>query len=229
MLALLLLSATGAALGGIISAQRNISWYILASSLALQLIGLGLMSRLPTAAGPVRSEQYGFQVILGLGFGLTISSLMIVTRMEIKAKDVGVAFSAMTQVRTLGGLIGIAAGQALLNARLLSRLGSALSAEKLAALLQSTTAIAGFTPEEAAATAQTYGEAFNLQNTVMLGFCAAATVACLGVWKRNPMEFDEFAARNRMAEGRQNSDVVGVSVGVELPSRAKLAPGADLV
>jgi hypothetical protein len=89
MLALLTLSATGAGLGGIIASRRNISWYILSGSLALQIIGLGLMSSLGTEAGEVRPEQYGYQAILGLGFGLSLSSLVIVSRMEVEAEDVG--------------------------------------------------------------------------------------------------------------------------------------------
>jgi hypothetical protein len=201
MLALLTLSATGAGLGGIIASRRNISWYILAGSQSLQLIGLGLMSSLPTAAGEVRAEQYGYQVILGLGFGLTLSSLVIVARMEVEAKDVGVAFGSITQIRVLGGLIGIAVGQSLLNARLLADLKTVLPPDKLTALLRSTSAIAGFTSEEKAATAQSYGEAFNLQNKVMLGFGAAGLLASLGAWRRKPVEFAEIEEKRRRNEG----------------------------
>ncbi|KAM7215801.1 Major facilitator superfamily domain containing protein [Rhypophila decipiens] len=209
MLALLTLSATGAGLGGIIASQRNISWYILAFSQSLQLIGLGLMSTLPTEAGAVRAEQYGYQVILGLGFGLTLSSLVIVARMEVEAKDVGVAFGSITQIRVLGGLIGIAVGQALLNAQLTtSELTSVLSPEKLASLLKSTGAIEGFTPEEKDATARAYGEAFNAQNRVMLGFGAAGLLACLGAWKRKPVEFAEIEEKRRREEGEE-LNVVG--------------------
>ena len=64
--------------------------------LLLQLVGLGLMSTLPTAAGEVCAEQYGCQVVLGLGFGLTLSSLVIVVRMEVDPEDVGVAFGVIT-------------------------------------------------------------------------------------------------------------------------------------
>ncbi|KAK4118273.1 MFS general substrate transporter [Parathielavia appendiculata] len=205
MLALLILSATGAGLGGIIATRRNISWYILAGSLALQLVGLGLMSTLPTAAGEVRAAQYGYQVVLGLGFGLTLSSLAIVLRMEVDAADSGVAFSAITQVRVLGGLIGIAVGQAVLTRRLLADLGAVLPPEKIAALLRSTTAIADFTPEEAADTAQVYGEAFNLQNRVMLGFGAAGLLACLGAWKRHPVEFADLEEKRRRAAGGETA------------------------
>lgn len=90
MLPLLLFSATGAGLSGAIATRRNVSWYILAVSLGLQLIGLGLMSTLPTAAGDVVPAQYGYQAILGTGFGLSLSSLVIIVRVEVKNDhDVG--------------------------------------------------------------------------------------------------------------------------------------------
>lgn len=93
MLALLLLSALGAGLGGAISSRRNVSWYILVLALALQLIGLGLMSTLP-ASGPVAARQYGYQAILGLGFGLSLSSLVILARVEVGPSDLGESDSA---------------------------------------------------------------------------------------------------------------------------------------
>ena len=88
MLALLLLSATGAALTGIVVSKHNISWYILAGSLMLQMIGLGLMSTLPATAGPVPSAQFGYQVILGLGFGFALSSLAVLARVEVDERDI---------------------------------------------------------------------------------------------------------------------------------------------
>ncbi len=65
-------------------------------------------------------------------------------------------------------------------ARLLRNLTGVLPPNKLAVLLRSTTALAEFMPEEAAVTAHTYGEAFNLQNRVMLRFSAAGLLAYLG-------------------------------------------------
>ena|SRR5687767_6727629 len=89
MLPLLLLSATGAGLGGIMSKTRNISSHVLLVSLGLQLLGLGLMTTLPTTA-EFTSDIYGFEVILGLGFGLTLSCVVIVAQTEVKNDpDVG--------------------------------------------------------------------------------------------------------------------------------------------
>lgn len=90
MLPLLLVSAIGAGLAGFVASKKNISWHILVFSNALQVIGLGLMSSLP-ATETVPEKQYGFQAILGLGFGLGLSSLIIVTRVEVEDDDLGMS------------------------------------------------------------------------------------------------------------------------------------------
>ncbi|KAL7621663.1 hypothetical protein AAE478_008990 [Parahypoxylon ruwenzoriense] len=192
MLPLLLLSASGAGLGGIISKKHNISWYVLTSSLGLQLIGLGLMTTLPTNSNEIPVKQYGFQAILGLGFGLTLSCLVIVAQTEVKDDyDVGITISAITQIRVLGGVIGVAVSQAILNEQLSVSLSSKLPAEKLAALLRSAVAISTFTPEEINTTIQCYGSGFNLQYKVMMGFSAASFITNCGCWQRNPKNFSE--------------------------------------
>ncbi len=88
MLALLLLSAFGAGLAGFICSKKNISWYLLVLSNVLQVIGLGLLSTIPSS-DTVLARQYGYQVILGLGFGLGLSSLVIVSRVEVDEADLG--------------------------------------------------------------------------------------------------------------------------------------------
>lgn len=89
MLALLLLSATGATMGGVLSSNWGISWYLLAGSQALQMIGLGLLSMSPARNGSVPSLLPAYQVILGLGFGLSLSSLTSVVRAEVEQRDDG--------------------------------------------------------------------------------------------------------------------------------------------
>lgn len=88
MLALLLFSAFGAGLPGFICSKKNISWYLLVLSNVLQVIGLGLLSSI-SSSDTVLARQYGYQVILGLGFGLGLSSLVIVSRVEVDEADLG--------------------------------------------------------------------------------------------------------------------------------------------
>ncbi len=88
MLPLLLVSALGAGIPGAIVSKKNVSWHVLVLSNALQVLGLGLMSSLPSTEAVPR-DQYGFQAILGMGFGPGLSSLVIMTRVEVEDDDLG--------------------------------------------------------------------------------------------------------------------------------------------
>ena len=92
MLPLLLVSALGAGIPGVIASKKNLSWHILVLSNALQVLGLGLMSSLPSTEAVPR-DQYGFQAILGMGFGPGLSSLVIMTRVEVEDDDLGMSIN----------------------------------------------------------------------------------------------------------------------------------------
>lgn len=101
MLPLLLLSATGAGLGGLIASRKNVSWYILSASLCLQIVALSLMTTLPTT-GPVSPAQYGYQVLLGLGFGFTLSSEVPLSLCHEVTHSPPVALSKRKKGKSLG-------------------------------------------------------------------------------------------------------------------------------
>lgn len=185
MLPLLLLSASGAAVGGIIGGKKSISWYILAAAMSLQLVGLGLLSSLPSG-NTVIPAQYVYQVITGLGFGLALSSLVVIITLEAEAKDLGVLIGLLTQIRVLGGLVGVAVAKALFTYRVQEELSKILAPDKLEAILQMPGIINTFTPAEAAFTRECYAQAFNLQTKMALGFTAAGLLACVAGWQRNP-------------------------------------------
>ena len=90
MLPLLLLSAFGAGLAGFICSKKNIAFYVLVVANALQVVGLALMSS-PSSSETIPGRQYGFQAILGMGFGLSLSSLIIVSKVEVFEEDLGTA------------------------------------------------------------------------------------------------------------------------------------------
>ena len=58
--------------------------YLFALGCIFQSVGTGLMSTLPVNMGP---KDYGYEVILGLGLGLNIGSVIIVTPNLIRGKD----------------------------------------------------------------------------------------------------------------------------------------------
>ena len=88
MLPLLCFSALGSGLGAITLPKHNVSFYLLLLGSTLQLLGMGLITSLSTSI-EIEARQYGFQMILGMGFGLGLSSLIVVARVEVSAKDSG--------------------------------------------------------------------------------------------------------------------------------------------
>ncbi|XWX01492.1 hypothetical protein V2A60_009520 [Cordyceps javanica] len=189
MLALLLLTATGSGLGGVVSARvriKGIAWYMMASAIPLQIVGLGLLTTLPDGASAVPSRQYGFQVLLGLGFGVGISSQTVAARLEVDHNDTSVIMSAITQVRVLGGLVGIAIGQSIISSQLNWQVGPVIgSPEKLAKMLTSIETIKQFPPELVELVRLSYGQANLTMYKAMIAFATAALVACLAAWKPN--------------------------------------------
>ncbi|OHX00779.1 drug resistance transporter-like protein [Colletotrichum incanum] len=174
----------------------------MAMSLGLQVIGLGLMTSLPITSRELPQAQYGFQVLLGLGFGLSLSCLVIVAQMEVRNDDdVDVTISAITQIRVIGGVIVVAASQAILNAQLDIFLGGVLAPEKLRALQQSAAALSSFTPEEAAIIIGSFGYGFNAKYKIMMGLSAAALLASLGCFQKRAESLDKVVGRRIRGRG----------------------------
>lgn len=80
--------AVGAFVTGIITSKVNIAWYLLVGSNILTTVGVGLISNLPisTRIPPI---EYFYQVMLGFGFGMTLTCLMVVVRSEVQFQDNG--------------------------------------------------------------------------------------------------------------------------------------------
>ncbi|KAK7996827.1 phospho-2-dehydro-3-deoxyheptonate aldolase- phenylalanine-inhibited [Apiospora arundinis] len=182
MLPLLVSSATGAAIAGIITMRKNITWYMLLFSVCLQMLGLGLMITLPTT-GEIYRVQYAYQALLGLGFGCTMTSYIVLMRVEVGEngeKDAGAMTGAITQIRILGGLIGIAIGQAVISTQVTGTLSKVLSPKSLEMVLSSPDRITRLPADEKDIVVRAYGDAFNTVNKIAIGLCGVALVACVG-------------------------------------------------
>ena len=51
----------------------------------------------------LQKQQYGFEILMGIGFGLVLTSLLGLIPIAIDKKDIPVVIGAVTQVRVLGG------------------------------------------------------------------------------------------------------------------------------
>ena len=87
MLVYFVMSSWAAGIGAFICVLRNVMFQVIVFAVAMQVLGLGLMSTLPINEIP--GKQYAFQVILGLGFGLSLSVLPLIGRTQIGQNDHG--------------------------------------------------------------------------------------------------------------------------------------------
>ncbi|KAF4625107.1 hypothetical protein G7Y89_g13062 [Cudoniella acicularis] len=201
MLPLIITTALGAIVTGTVTSKFKIAWHLLVSANALMSIGCGLMSTLPTEQ-QIAPLAYVYQTILGLGFGLTMASSMVVARTEVALKDNGKS-NYSVHFGQLGGVIGYAATQAVLNQDFRSKLIGILSAKELTAVLLSTSNISLLNPTNAALTREAYGHASNLQMRAVMGFALAAFVASLFAWQSKPQDLRELEAeRIAIKEGK---------------------------
>ncbi|MEU6774300.1 MDR family MFS transporter [Streptomyces sp. NPDC046759] len=82
---------------------------------ALMIVGLYLLSLMDT--GTTRLTSGIYMAVLGLGMGCLMQITMLVAQNSVQMKDMGVASSTTTLVRTLGSSFGVAIMGALFNDR----------------------------------------------------------------------------------------------------------------
>ncbi|PUU72369.1 major facilitator superfamily domain-containing protein [Tuber borchii] len=125
------------------------SWF---SAILTSMVGLALMRTLPTDTMKIANAQYGYEVIMGVGFGLAIPTAMVMVSLFVEAKDqdsigLAVIMGATTQIRVLGGTLYLAISTTLLSNWVKSQLPEFLNPQQLAALLRSSQALGAFHPE----------------------------------------------------------------------------------
>ncbi|KAI4724574.1 MFS general substrate transporter [Aureobasidium sp. EXF-10728] len=187
MLPLIGATALGAMLTGTITGKFNIAWHLLVFSNILMTIGCGLMSTLPVDR-KIAKICYFYQLVLGFGFGLTMASSMVVIRTEVALKDNTVSLGAVTQMRQLGGVIGLAVTQAILNGDFRSQLANFLSPGELKAVLLSTENIKKLSAAHKDLTCRAYGTSANMQMRVVTAFAGAAILTSIFAWQKAPRD-----------------------------------------
>ncbi|KAI4164050.1 MAG: hypothetical protein LQ342_002285 [Letrouitia transgressa] len=182
----MLCSPLGAGLSGFLVTKIKIPpVYIFLFAAILQTVGVALMGTLSIENSGVPQEQYGYQVILGLGIGLTLSLLLVAAPTVIEEKDTAVFVGALTQARILGGSIGLAVCTNILNEKVKS--GSALlSSQQLNSLLRSAQLIETLPPRLQTLVRQLYGRGYNEQMQALTAFGGAAVLATLIMWEKKP-------------------------------------------
>ena len=186
LLALMLCSPLGSVVSSyLVSKVKFPAIYLFLAAAILQTIGLALMGTLSTTDPTVPSSQYGYQVILGLGIGLTLSSLIIAAPTVIEPEDTAAFIGALSQARVLGGSIGLAICTNILNNRVKAK-SHFLSAQQLQELLQSAQTIKTLPLPAQKAVRETFAEGYNEEFQVLIAFAGAAILATLMMWEKKP-------------------------------------------
>ncbi|GIJ76058.1 drug resistance transporter, EmrB/QacA subfamily [Micromonospora phaseoli] len=118
-------------------------WFPVAGS-AVLLVGMLLFTRLQV--GTSLWMAFGFMVVIGVGLGLCMQSLVLAVQNAVSTRDLGAATSSATFFRSLGGSFGVAILGAVLSSRLASEMADRLPG-----------AVAQLTPEQRATTGATGG------------------------------------------------------------------------
>ena len=150
--------------------------------------------------------MHGYQFILGLGTGLTFSSVTMMTNLAHSGQNMGeclvfcrslvrtddcwnsvaAAQGAVNQSRILGGSIGLAVATIIFNDRLSKELSGILDNVQLRNLKQSLNTIGSLDPSEQAAVSTVYAKSFNQQMRFCTYLSAACVVAALGTFSKTP-------------------------------------------
>ncbi|KAH8695764.1 major facilitator superfamily transporter [Phaeosphaeriaceae sp. PMI808] len=187
LLPLLLLSPVAStAAGFFVSKLRVPPLYLLIFGASLQAIGVGLFSSIDSTDLSIPKTQYGYQVIMGFGFGLNLSTILMMTPLVVQQKDMAVTIGSVTQVRVLGGTIGLAICSALLNNHIKVETSEFLTGDQVTALLDSFRAIDTLPVDKQLAVRRVYAAAYSRQMRVMLYFCIVSLVSLLLLCEKKP-------------------------------------------
>ncbi|CAJ2503880.1 Uu.00g112740.m01.CDS01 [Anthostomella pinea] len=175
----------GAFFAGAVSRKRNNTSWTLMAAHCFQILGVGLLSTLKDITTEIKA-QYGFQVLLGLGIGLSLGAATIMASVQSRHADLAVAQGAVAQARVLGGSIGIAVCSIIFNTKVANELGSRMDPKDLAALHHSPT-ISSLLPDDIQVLVKSvYASAFTDDITVMIGIAAVGVVTSCFAYERQP-------------------------------------------
>lgn len=185
LLPLLCLSAVGSFCGTAFSPKKDNLGPTMMLGSAIMCLGLGLMSTLSDSAS-VQHEVYGFQVLVGLGFGMTASSSSIMANIETRAKDHAVGQGIVAAARVFGGSVGLAGATAMLAERVQKNLAGIVPPSAIHNLAS---VVDQLTPAQMALVRHTYSEAYNHTFLLAAMTGVVAFLASLFSWNSSKEDF----------------------------------------
>lgn len=160
--------------------------YLIIAGSCFQFLGVGLLCSLSPTPMLEQRKQYGFEVIAGVGFGLVLTSLLTLIPLVVEVKDMPVVIGAVTQVRVLGGTIGLAISTTVLNGFVKQRLQAFLSLEEANSVGDSLQEIRKLTRDQQTSVRGIFAEGYQRQMYMLTGFSGLVFMSSLLMWERKP-------------------------------------------
>ncbi|TGO55975.1 hypothetical protein BOTNAR_0233g00060 [Botryotinia narcissicola] len=171
--------------GGLTAKGRIPPIYVLIAATVLQILGTGLLYSIPVTAH-IPASFYGYEVLAGMGVGLGLTTLLSITPFIVEKRLLAVALGGVTQMRILGGAIGVAIATSLLSSNVISALADILPAEIVNHLLQNISSVALLSPGDQIAVRTAFAHGYKKQLVMILFFCAAELLAIGIMWEKKP-------------------------------------------
>ena len=90
LLPLLLSSPLATVVSGVLTSTFNIPpAYLIILGTIIQAVGVGLTISVPFQPGSIPAQQYGYEAVMGVGFGLSLSTVLTLADLVASKKDVG--------------------------------------------------------------------------------------------------------------------------------------------
>lgn len=177
LLPMLCASAVGSVIAGFVTSRWQVYYLLLSVGAALTTLGCALLTTLATGI-VIQGKMYGFEVLVGLGFGLTVACSTSMSIRITDAEDGAVATGIVAQARLLGGSIGIAAFSAVL--------GRLAGQEHHGASVGATT---GLSTEALDLVRMAYADAFTETMKICAAFAGVAVLCGLASHKKGIKDF----------------------------------------
>ncbi len=199
-------TAFGCLVTGPLNAKKNCTSIVVVVSCVLMLISVSLLATVDSIS--YRSAPlYGFLAVFGVGFGLFMSAGTMLSTAQAQLNDHAAAQGAISQLRILGGIIGLTTFTIVFNDRVASSdVLATLTTDQMDVLRRSPIAIVEVWPELQQVIAGTYNAAFHEMACILAGIAGLALLVSVGTLERHPPPIHRNFAKEKECLARRSSD-----------------------